>query len=114
MLWLLLPTVPGLAEDKATIQKNVDVAAAINSGKEAADYAANAYTPYVFIMAPNGKLIVHPSLANEYFQEKAEPVYEALLKATSEGIWVSYFWKGAEKQSYVRKTNTDLIVGSGQ
>jgi hypothetical protein len=114
-LWCLVPAVPGLAADKATIQKNVDeVVAAINNGKEAAGYAANAYTPYVFIMAPNGKLIVHPYLAREYLQEKAAPIYKALLKATPEGAWVSYFWKGAEKETYVRKTDTDLTVGSGQ
>ncbi|MCL1980726.1 MAG: hypothetical protein FWG62_06590 [Proteobacteria bacterium] len=114
MLWCLLPAPPGLATDKMIIQKNVDeVVVAINGGKAATGYGANAYTPYVFIMAPNGKLIVHPNLAKEYLQEKAASIHEALLKATPEGVWVSYFWKGAEKETYVRKTDTNLIVGSG-
>jgi len=104
-----------LAADKAAIKKNVDdMVTAINSGKAATSYTADAYTPYAFVMEPSGKLIVHPYLAGEYLQEKAAPVYTALQKATPEGIWVSYFWKGAEKETYVRKTVNDLTVGSGQ
>jgi hypothetical protein len=30
-----------------------------------------------------------------------------------EGGWVKYEWKGAEKNAYVRKTKTGVIVGSG-
>ena len=105
----------GWAADKASIQKNVDeMVAAINNGKEATSYPADAYTPYVFIMEPSGKLIVHPHLTGEYLQEKAVPVYSALLKATADGVWVSYFWKGTEKETYVRKTSNNLTVGSGQ
>ena len=111
---VLLAT-PSLAADKAAIKKNVDdMVAAINGGKSATSFAANAYTPYAFIMEPNGKLIVHPYLAGEYLQEKAAPVHEALLKATAKGEWVTYFWKGAEKETYVRKTDSNLTVGSGQ
>jgi hypothetical protein len=103
------------AADKAVIQKNVDeMVAAINNGKEATSYAADAYTPYAFIMEPSGKLIVHPHLTGEYLQEKAAPVYAALKKATTTGVWVSYFWKGTEKETYVRKTDNNLTVGSGR
>jgi len=104
-----------LAANKAAIKKNVDdMVAAINSGKAATSYAAGASTPYAFIMEPSGRLIVHPYLAGEYLQEKAAPVYSALLQATPEGVWVTYFWKGTEKETYVRKTNSNLTVGSGQ
>lgn len=109
-----LATASGAA-DKAAIQKNVDeMVTAINNGKEAATYPADAYSPYAFIMEPNGKLIVHPYLAGEFLQEKAAPVYSALQQATTKGVWVSYFWKGTEKETYVRKTNNNLTVGSGQ
>ena len=103
-----------LAADKATIKKNVDeIVTAMNNGKAATSYAADAYTPYAFIMDASGKLLVHPNLKGEYLLEKAAPIYEALQQATPEGIWVTYFWKGAEKQTYVRKTNSNLTVGSG-
>ncbi|QQG64821.1 hypothetical protein HP555_02555 [Desulfobulbus oligotrophicus] len=103
------------ADDKAAIEKHVnEMVRAINQGKEAANYPADAYTPYVFIMEPSGKLIVHPFLVGEYLQEKAAPVHSALQRATTKGVWVEYFWKGTQKQTYVRKTNNNLIVGSGQ
>jgi hypothetical protein len=102
------------AADKATIKKNVDdMVAAINSGKPATSYAADAYAPYAFIMDSNGKLIVHPHLAGEYLQEKAAPIYNALQQATINGIWVTYIWKGAPKETYVRRTKDNLTVGSG-
>jgi hypothetical protein len=111
---IFLLTTGLLAADKATIKKNVDeIVAAINNGKAATSYAADAYTPYAFIMDTSGKLLVHPNLKGEYLLEKAAPIYEALQQATPEGIWVTYFWKGAEKQTYVRKTNSNLTVGSG-
>ena len=103
-----------MAADKAAIKKNVDdMVAAINNGKTATSYAADAYTPYAFIMEPNGRLIVHPYLAGEYLQEKAAPVYKALQLATTDGTWVTYFWKGAQKETYVRRTKNNLTVGSG-
>ncbi|ADW19000.1 hypothetical protein Despr_2866 [Desulfobulbus propionicus DSM 2032] len=114
MATYFLLAVGALAADKATIKKNVDdMVAAINSGKEATSYRADTYTPYAFIMEPNGKLIVHPYLAGEYLQEKAEPIYKALQQATMEGTWVSYLWKGALKETYVRRTKSNLTVGSG-
>lgn len=103
-----------LAGDKAAISKNVDeIVAAIDSGKEASSFAADAYTPYAFIMEKDGKLIVHPSLAGQDLKEKAMPIYEALQAATTEGVWLKYEWKGKEKNSYAKKTKSDLIVASG-
>jgi hypothetical protein len=104
----------GAAADKTTIKKNVDeIVSAINNGKTALSYTTDAYTPYAFIMDEGGKLLVHPNLKGEYLIEKAAPIYEALQQATLAGIWVTYFWKGAEKETYVRKTNNNLTVGSG-
>ena len=111
--YLLLATEASSA-DKAAIKKNVDdMVVAINNGKAATSYAADTYTPYAFVMEPSGKLIVHPYLTGEYLQEKAAPVYTALQQATTEGIWVTYFWKGAQKETYVRRTKSNLTVGSG-
>jgi hypothetical protein len=96
------------------IKKNVDeMVTAINNGKPATSYAADAYDPYAFVMDANGKLIVHPHLAGEYLQEKAAPIYSALQQATMDGLWVTYIWKGAPKETYVRRTKGNLTVGSG-
>lgn len=102
------------AVDKDAISKNVDtVVAAIDGGKDASSFAADAFDPYVFSLEEGGKLIVHPSLAGESLKEKAPPVYDALVKATPEGMWVQYEWKGATKNTYAKKTKNNLIVGSG-
>ena len=102
------------AVDKDAISKNVDtIVAAVDGGKDAAIYKADAFTPYAFILEEGGKLIVHPSLAGESLKEKAPPVYEALTKATPEGVWVEYEWKGKTKHTYAKKTKNNLIVGSG-
>jgi hypothetical protein len=45
--------------------------------------------------------------------DKFKPVYDALIKATPDGVWVEYTWQDAQKKSYVRKTAGGLIVGSG-
>jgi hypothetical protein len=103
-----------LAADKEAIQKNVDgIVAAIDGGKAPADFKADDYTPYAFIMEESGNMIVHPSLAGQSIKEKAGPVYDAVIKATPEGTWVDYEWQGKQKHSYVKKTASDLIVGSG-
>ncbi len=102
------------AADKAAIKKNVDkIVTGINSGKKAGDFKAGDYTPYAFIMEEGGKLLVHPSLSGKSLKEKAPPVYNALVKATRQGVWVDYTWKGKKKHSYVRKTKGGLIGGSG-
>ena len=104
------------AADKAAIKKQVDdIVVAIDGGKMAKDFASAAQNKpyYVFIMEENGMLLVHPSLAGQSLKEKAEPVYNECAKATADGIWVSYVWKGKQKHTYVRKTKSGLIVGSG-
>jgi len=102
------------AVEKDAISKNVDtIVAAIDGGKDAASYKADAFTPYAFILEEGGKLLVHPSLTGESLKEKAPPVYEALTKATPEGVWVEYEWKGKTKHTYAKKTKNNLIVGSG-
>lgn len=100
--------------DKAAIGKNVDdIVVAIDGGKAATEFKAGDYDPYIFIMEEAGKLIVHPSLAGESLKEKAAPVYDALAKATPEGVWVDYEWQGKKKHTYARKTKSGLTVGSG-
>ncbi len=102
------------AADKAAITKTVDeVVAGIDGGKAAIDYKADAYDPYVFVMEEGGMLLVHPSLAGSNLKEKAPPAYDAVSQATAEGTWVKYEWKGKEKNTYVKKTKSNLIVGSG-
>ena len=105
-----------LAADKAAIEKQVDdIVIAINGGKMAEDFTSAAQNKpyYVFIMEEDGMLLVHPSLVGESLKEKAEPVYNECAKATAEGVWVSYVWKEKPKNTYVRKTTSGLIVGSG-
>ena len=102
------------AVDKAAIIQNVDaIVTEIDSGKNAMDFKAAAYEPYVFIMEVDGMLLVHPTLAGSNLKEKALPAYEAVIKATSEGAWVKYEWKGKEKNTYAKRTKSNLIVGSG-
>lgn len=102
------------AVDEAAISSNVDtIVTEIESGKSATDFAADAYKPYAFIMEEDGKMLVHPSLTGESLKEKAPPVYQALMQATPEGVWVEYEWEGKVKHTYARKTKDNLIVGSG-
>ena len=104
------------AADKAAIKKQVDaIVVAIDGGKMATDFASAAQNKpyYVFIMEEGGMLLVHPSLVGQSLKEKAGPVYTECAKATAKGVWVSYEWKGKKKHTYVRKTASGLIVGSG-
>ncbi len=104
------------AADKDAIKAKVDeIAVAIEGGKPASDFAdaAKLKPHYVYIMEEGGKLLVHPSLTGDNLKEKAAPVFDAVSQATMEGTWVKYEWKGAEKNAYVRKTKTGVIVGSG-
>jgi opacity protein-like surface antigen len=61
----------------------------------------------------NGNLVVHPTLAGQDLKVKAMPIFEALQAATPEGLWVTYQWDGKEKNTYTRKTKSNLTVGSG-
>jgi signal transduction histidine kinase len=105
-----------LAADKDAIKKQVDeIVVSIDSGKKAQDYkgAAQNKPNYVFIMEEDGQMLVHPSLVGQSLKDKALPVYNECSKATADGTWVKYEWKGKEKNTYVRKTKDGLIVGSG-
>ena len=104
------------AADKDAIKKQVDeIVVSIDSGKKAQDFkdAAQNKPSYVFIMKEGGQMLVHPSLVGQSLKDKAEPVYNECSKATADGTWVKYEWKGKEKNTYVRKTKDGLIVGSG-
>ena len=104
------------AADKDAIKAKVDeIAVAIEGGKPASDFAdaAKLEPHYVYIMEESGNLLVHPSLVGKNLKEAAMPAFEAVSQATMEGGWVKYEWKGAEKNAYVRKTKTGVIVGSG-
>ena len=103
--------------DRGAIKAKVDgVVSGINGGKTATDFssAASDKPYYVFIMKPNGVLVVHPSLTGRNLSEGATKViYDELVKATDDGTWVQYNWKGKVKNTYVRKAKGDLIVCSG-
>ncbi|MEA1947378.1 MAG: cache domain-containing protein [Thermodesulfobacteriota bacterium] len=104
------------AADKDAIKKQVDdIVVAIDGGKTAEDFKSAAQNKpyYVFIMEEGGNLLVHPSLVGQSLKEKAEPVYNECAKATADGVWVGYVWKEKQKHTYVRKTKSGLIVGSG-
>ena len=104
------------AADKDAIKAQVDeIAVAIEGGKPASDFmdAAKREPNYVFIMEENGNVLVHPSLVGKSLKEEAAPAYDAVVQATLEGNWVKYEWKDKEKNAYVRKTKTGVIVGSG-
>jgi len=108
--------VSAFAVDKDAIKKQVDdIVVAIDGGKMAQDFESAAQNKpyYVFIMEEGGMLLVHPSLVGQSLKVKAEPVYNECAKATAEGVWVGYVWKGKQKHTYVRKTKSALIVGSG-
>jgi signal transduction histidine kinase len=102
------------AVDEKAISKNVDaIVAGIESGQAPTVFKADAFEPYAFIMQEDGTMLVHPSLTGENLMDKALPVYQALMKANPDGVWVEYEWKGKMKHTYARKTKSNLIVGSG-
>ena len=104
------------AADRDAIKAQVDeIAVAIEGGKPVSDFtdAAKNTPNYVFIIEENGNTLVHPSLVGQSLKEVAPPAYDAVVKATLEGNWVTYQWDGKEKNAYVRKTKTGMIVGSG-
>ncbi len=102
------------AVDESAISNNVDaIVASIEKGTDVTTIKADSVEPYVFVMEENGKMLVHPTLAGESLKEKAPPVYDALMKASPEGVWVEYEWTGKLKHTYAKKTSGNLIVGSG-
>ena len=114
LVTVMLFATQAMSADREAIKNNVDeVVNAIDGGKDAKSYAADAFTPYVFIMEANGNLVVHPTLAGQDLKVKAMPIFEALQAATAEGLWVTYQWDGKEKNTFTRKTKNNLTVGSG-
>ena len=104
------------AADKDAIKAQVDeIAVAIEGGKPVSDFAdaAKIQPHYAYIMEESGNLLVHPSATGQSLKDIAAPAYDAVAKATLDGTWVKYEWNGAEKNAYVRKTKTGVIVGSG-
>jgi hypothetical protein len=100
-----------IEENKKLVDEVVE---AINSGKKAEDFKdwANKEPYYVFIMEPDGRWLVHP-LYTRRLREWNKEIFDALLKATTEGLWVSFPWQGRKRHVYVRRTKSGLIVGSG-
>ena len=94
-----------IEENKKLVNEVVD---AINKGKKAEDFKKEPY--YVFIMEQDGRFLVHP--IHTRLQEWDKPIFDAVSKATAEGLWVSYDYLG-KSHTYVRKTKGGLIVGSG-
>lgn len=114
VLSLFCFTTSAFAVDEAAISKNVDeIVVGLEGGADITSFTADAYDPYAFIMQEDGQMLVHPTLTGQSLKEAAEPVYQALLQATPDGVWVEYEWKGKMKHTYARKTTTNLIVGSG-
>lgn len=114
LIALFIAVTCAYAVNKASITKNVDsIVEGLDSGKAVTSFKADAFEPYAFIMQEDGKMLVHPSLTGENLMEKAPPVYQALMKANPEGVWVEYEWKGKIKHTYAKKTKSNLIVGSG-
>jgi hypothetical protein len=104
------------AADRNAIKAQVDeIVKLIDAGKTPADFAEAAKRKpyYVYIMEENGNVLVHPSLTGQSLKEKVKVAYDAVVQATPEGNWVMYEWQGAEKNAYVRKTKSGVIVGSG-
>jgi hypothetical protein len=102
------------AVNEPAISSNVNkIVAEIESGKDVTSIKPNDFSPYAFVMKPDGNMIVHPSLAGQSLKEKAPVVYNALMKASPEGVWVEYQWEGKIKHTYAQKTKNNLIVGSG-
>jgi len=97
-----------IEENKKLVNEVVD---AINKGKKAEGFKdlANKQPYYVFIMEQDGRFLVHPYFPR--LQEGDKPIFDAVSKATDEGLWVSYPYLG-KSHTYVRKTKSGLIVGS--
>ena len=103
-----------LAHEIEENKKLVDeVVATIDSGKKTEDFKDLAYKKpyYLFIMERDGKFLVHPSFSR--LQDWDKDIFDALSKATTEGLWVSYPMVGETAHTYVRRTKSGLIVGSG-
>jgi len=109
------------AAEKEAIEKQIkaqvdEVVTAIDSGKKAEDFKKLATEPkyYVFIMEQSGNFLFHPSSGGLNLNSKSDKeIYSALMRATTEGLWVDYWYINYTKHVYVKKTKGGLIVASG-
>lgn len=81
------------------------------------DKACEANAPeglYIFIMEKEGKLLVHPKkdTLKDLNTPKYKVIYDELIKATSDGLWVQYQWNGKEKNTFVKEAK-GKIIGCG-
>ena len=109
-----------IAADRGAIEKAVAaVSKQMCAPGGSAEGACKANQPpaglYVFIMKKSdGMLVVHPTLSGKSLKaDKYKVIYDQLIKATSDGKWVQYMWKGNQKNTYAILTDTDYIVGCG-
>lgn len=102
------------AADKKDIEKAVSSVILAGVYNDSACKAKAPEGLYIFVMKEDGKLLVHPSkdAIKDLSTEKYKVIYDELIKATSDGIWVQYQWKGKEKNTFVQK-HGDKIVGCG-
>jgi len=97
------------------IKKQVDeVVAALDSGKKAEDFKGLSIKGIedLFIVGPGGTLLVHPEYVGQNLKTW-RATYDAIVQATTEGLWVEYEHHRLPKRSYVKKTKGGLIVASG-
>jgi hypothetical protein len=103
------------AADKKEIEQQIknqvdEVVAAIDSGKKAEDfeYLSKKDPHYLFIMKPDGGVLFHP-----YYSRVWGVPYDAIIKGTTEGLWVEYILIDKMRHSYVKKTKGGLFVVMG-
>eukprot|EP00831_Metopus_contortus_P047479 TRINITY_DN3832_c0_g1_i1.p2 TRINITY_DN3832_c0_g1~~TRINITY_DN3832_c0_g1_i1.p2 ORF type:complete len:121 (-),score=33.50 TRINITY_DN3832_c0_g1_i1:41-403(-) len=62
---------------------------------------------YIFVMEENGKLLVHPKkdAIKDLNSPKYKVIYDELIKATEDGIWVQYQWDVKKKKKKKKKKN---------
>ncbi len=103
-----------ISADREAIEKGV--LAVVSSGNfDDATCKANApESLYIFIMAEDGQLIVHPKKdeIKNLNTPKYQVIYDQVSKASPEGNWIKYNWDGKEKNTFVKKSG-DKIVGCG-
>lgn len=107
------------AMEKQAMEKRIknqvdEVVASIDSGKKAEDFKGLSIRGIedLFIVDPDGTLLVHPELVGQNLKAW-KAIYDAIVQATTEGLWVEYEHSRFPKRTYVKKTKGGLIVASG-
>ena len=117
---MLMGCTPGKeATEKQAMEKQIknqvdEVVAALDSGKKAEDFKSLSKKGIedLFIVDPDGTFLVHPEFLGQNLKTYRAS-YNAIVQATTEGVWVEYIHHYRRKHSYVKKTKDGLIVGSG-